>query len=237
MAISELVKQSAQTTPANNANIMVVAMLFSAFLILSNLAGFKLAAIASLSFPAGLVFFPLTYVFDDILTEVYGFAASRRIIWMALLANVIIFLGMWVTTFLPPSAFWRYQTEYQIIYQGVPRIFMASMLSYLFGEFANAVILAKMKIRTAGRHLWLRAILSSAVGVLIDTVIFIHIAFLFAVPYIGLWKMIATMYLFKLIYEICATPITYQVAKYLKSKDNIDYYDVETDFNPFRLKL
>jgi uncharacterized integral membrane protein (TIGR00697 family) len=228
-----LIKKFPKATPATKSSVIIIGILFTTFLILSNLTAFKLASFASISFPAGLIFFPLTYVFDDILTEVYGFKVSRRIIWMALFANVIIFMGTWITIYLRPSPFWHNQEAYATIYQATLRVFMASMLSYFCGEFFNSIVLAKLKILTNGQHLWLRAISSTIIAVGIDTVLFIHIAFLFTVPYTDIWKIILSMYSLKVIYEICALPITYKVANYLKNKDNIDYYDFKTKFNPF----
>ncbi|MCW8397646.1 queuosine precursor transporter [Legionella sp. PATHC038] len=233
----DLIKKFPKQTAANKSSVISVGILFTTFLILSNLAAFKIAAFGSISFAAGLVFFPLTYVFDDILTEVYGFKVSRRIIWMALLANTIVFLGTWLTIYLTPSPYWPHQEAYATIYQGTLRVFLASIISYFFGEFTNSIILAKLKVLTSGERLWLRAITSTVIGVGIDTLIFTHIAFLFIIPYAGIWQIIGTMYLFKVLYEVCALPITYHVSNYLKRKDNIDHYDVKTNFNPFSLEL
>ncbi len=221
----------------NSGSIIIIAIIFTAFLILSNLTAFKLASFGSLVFPAGLIFFPLTYVFDDILTEVYGFKVSRRIIWMALLANTIIFVGTWCTIYLNPSPDWHHQAAYATVYHATFRVFIASTLSYFCGEFANSIILAKLKVFTSGRHFWLRAMTSTIIGVGIDTVLFIHIAFLFMLPYSHLWKIIAAMYSLKVIYECCAFPITYRLSNYLKQKDRIDYYDVKTKFNPFSIAI
>src|SRR5579862_1957759 len=204
--------------PAMKSSVIIVGIIFTAFLILSNLTAFKLAAFGPLVFPAGLVFFPLTYVFDDILTEVYGFKVSRRIIWLALLANTIVFTGTWFTIYLNPSPDWHYQDAYATVYNATLRVFIASMISYFFGEFANSIILAKLKVLTSGRHLWLRAMTSTITGVGIDTVLFIHIVFLFTMPYSHLWKIIVTMYSLKVIYECCALPITYKISNYLKQK-------------------
>ncbi|KTC90084.1 conserved hypothetical integral membrane protein [Fluoribacter dumoffii] len=179
----------------------------------------------------------MTYVFDDVLTEVYGFKVSRRIIWMALLANTIVFLGTWITIYLTPSPFWSYQEAYATVYQGTLRVFLASVISYFFGEFANSIILAKLKVLTSGKRLWLRAITSTMIGVGIDTILFTHIAFLFIIPYPAIWQIIGTMYLLKVLYEVCALPITYKISNYLKRKDNVDHYDVKTNFNPFSLEL
>lgn len=232
-----LIKQFPKRTPATKESVIVVSTLFTAFLILSNLTAFKLVTYESLIFPAALIFFPLTYVFDDILTEVYGFKVSRRVIWTALVANAIIFIGTWVTIYLRPSPYWLEQSAYATVYQATPRIFIASMISYFCGEFTNSTILAKLKVLTHGNYLWLRAMTSTLVGVGIDTVLFVHLSFLFTIPYLGIWKMIAMVYLFKVVYETCALPITYKVSNYLKRKDNIDHYDFRTNFNPFSLEV
>jgi uncharacterized integral membrane protein (TIGR00697 family) len=224
-------------SPATKPSIVVVGILFTTFLILSNLAAFKLASFGSINFAAGLIFFPLTYVFDDILTEVYGFKVSRRIIWTALLANTIVFLGTWITIFLTPSPYWSHQEAYATVYQGTLRIFTASAISYFCGEFANSMLLAKLKVLTEGKHLWFRAVASTITGVSIDTVLFTHIAFLFTIPYTNIWQVILTMFSFKVLYEVCAIPLTYKISNYLKRKDNIDYYDFKTNFNPFSLKV
>lgn len=229
----DLIKRFPKQNTEIKSGVIIVGILFTAFLILSNLTAFKLAAIGPLVFPAGLIFFPLTYIFDDILTEVYGFKVSRRIIWLALLANTIIFVGTWGTIYLHPSAEWHNQTAYATVYHAALRVFFASTMSYFFGEFANSIILAKLKIVTLGRHFWFRAMTSTVIGVAIDTLLFIHIAFLFTMPYSMLWKIIGTMYSLKVIYEFLALPITYKISNYLKKKDNIDYYDFKTTFNPF----
>ena len=143
---------------------MIVGILFTGFLILSNLTAFKVAEFGGLAFPAGLIFFPLTYVFDDILTEVYGFKVSRRVIWTGLFANLIVIIDIWITVFLPASPFWGAQEAYASVYQAVPRVFSASMIAYLVGEFTNSVVLAKLKILTSGRYLWLRVITQHGCG-------------------------------------------------------------------------
>ncbi|MBA2649276.1 MAG: queuosine precursor transporter [Legionella sp.] len=218
-------------------SVVLIGILFSAFLILSNLAAVKLTIVGQITFPAGLIFFPITYIFDNILTEVYGFKISRRIIWSALAANLIVSIGTWIITYLPPSPYWEHQLAYETIYRTAPRVFIASMISYFFGEFANSILLAKLKIITKGRYLWIRALVSTVIGVGIDTIIFIHIAFLFILPYEGLWKVILSTYLLKVAYEMGAIPITYKVSNYLKKKDKIDFYDYHTKFNPFSLEI
>lgn len=233
----DLIKRFPKRNPAIKSSVIVVGIFFTSFLILSNLTAFKLAVLGSLVFPAGLIFFPLTYVFDDILTEVYGFKVSRRIIWTALLANTIIFVGTWCTIYLNPSPDWPHQDAYATVYHATLRVFIASVISYFFGEFANSIILAKLKVLTSGRHFWLRAMTSTMTGVGIDTILFIHIAFLYTMPYPRLWAVIGTMYTLKVVYEFCALPMTYKISNYLKKKDNVDYYDYKTRFNPFSLEV
>ncbi len=232
-----LIKKFPLKNSSTKASIVIVGILFTAFLILSNLTAFKLVQYAGLIFPAGLIFFPITYIFDDILTEVYGFKVSRRVIWTALVANAIIVLGTLATIYLNPAPYWHDQGAYALIYQAVPRVLIASMFGYLVGEFTNSIILAKLKILTSGRYFWLRAISSTAIGVGIDTVIFIHIAFLLTVPYYLIWKIILSMYFFKVLYETLALPITFKLSQYLKRKDNVDHYDLETKFNPFSVAV
>jgi queuosine precursor transporter len=233
----DLIKRFPIKNHSIKSSVIIVGILFTAFLILSNLTAFKLATLGPIVFPAGLIFFPLTYVFDDILTEVYGFKISRRIIWLALLANTIVFIGTWCTIYLNPSPDWHNQEAYATVYHATFRVFIASTISYFFGEFANSIILAKLKVFTSGRYFGLRAITSTIAGVGIDTVLFIHIAFLFTMPYSHLWKIIGMMYSLKVIYECVALPITYKVTNYLKQKDNVDYYDFKTKFNPFSLEV
>jgi queuosine precursor transporter len=233
----DLIKRFPKKTAAIKSSVVIVGILFTAFLILSNLTAFKLAAMGSLVFPAGLIFFPLTYVFDDILTEVYGFKISRRIIWLALLANTIVFVGTWLTIYLTPAADWHAQEAYATVYQATLRVFIASTVSYFFGEFANSIILARLKVLTSGRYFWFRAVTSSIAGVGIDTILFMHIAFSFTMPYSHIWKIIATMFSLKIIYECLALPLTYWISNYLKQKDNVDYYDFKTKFNPFSLRV
>ncbi len=232
-----LIKKFPKRSPITRESVIVIGILFTAFLILANLTAFKLVGFHGLTFTAGLIFFPITYIFDDILTEVYGFKVSRRIIWIGLLANTIIIVGTLITTYLPPSPYWQDQAAYATVYQGTLRIFIASLVAYLAGEFANSIILAKFKIFTSGRYLWMRLVSSTMTGVGIDTILFIHIAFLFSTPYHILWQLIALVYIVKVSYEICAIPITYRVVNYLKRKDNVDHYDFGVQFNPFSLEV
>lgn len=232
-----LIKKFPKRRPITRESVIVIGILFTAFLILANLTAFKLVGFHGFTFTAGLIFFPITYIFDDILTEVYGFKVSRRIIWVGLLANTIIVLGTLITTYLPPSPYWHDQAAYATVYQAAFRVFLASLVAYLAGEFTNSIILAKFKILTSGRHLWMRIVSSTMVGVGIDTILFTHIAFLFSTPYHVIWELIGLMYTVKVSYEICAIPITYRIINYLKRKDNVDHYDFGVQFNPFSLEV
>ena len=231
-------------------NIIFIGMLFSSFLILSNLTAFKVAQFklssvpllnhlfsGTINFPAALIFFPLTYFFDDTLTEVYGFRVSRYIIWAGLICNTLFTLGTLITVALPPSSSWHFQQSYALIYDSALRIFIASSIGYFFGEFINSMILSKMKVATAGKWLWLRAIMSSSVGVLIDSIIFCHIASIGVIPTPIIWQMIVVQYALKIGFEILALPFTYILTGYLKQKDSTDYYDYSTRYNPFSLSV
>jgi len=214
-----------------------VGMIYSALLILSNLTAAKIIAVGGMNLTAALLFFPLTYIFDDVLTEVYGFKMSRRIIWLGLFANAIVTFGGMLAAALPPASFWPNQAAFETVFSLSLRIFIASSIGYLCGEFINSVLMAKIKVWTQGRHFWLRAILSSCCGVGLDTLLFCSIAFYGTMPFKELWHMMLLIYMIKICYEIIALPLSYKLANYLKRLDNVDYYDYTTRFNPFSLKL
>lgn len=224
-------------SPGQTWHIVLLAMIFSAFLVLSNLTAMKIIHIWHITTTAALIFFPITYVFDDILTEVYGFKVSRRIIWSALLCNIVVIGGTMITVILPPDSNWHLQNAYQNIFLTTPRIFAASLLSYLVGEFFNAIMLAKLKIKTQGKHLWLRCIVSTALGLALDTMIFAWVSFYHTLPNDTIWAIIFNMYFLKLGYEVIALPLTYWLCGYLKRKDHVDHYDTNTRFNPFSWKI
>ncbi|MBA8666380.1 queuosine precursor transporter [Holosporaceae bacterium 'Namur'] len=219
----------------NTNSLLVIGVLFSAFLILSNLAENKICEIYGFYFAGGLVFFPLTYIFDDVLTEVYGFKVCRKIIWLAFFSNLVVIVGLYLVMLIKPAAEWQNQEAFDTIYHQSFRVLLASFISFLFGEFINAFVLAKLKIKTKGKHFWFRAILSSALGVFVENTIFCFIAFLGIMEFSVIWNIIITGYLFKLFYEIVALPLTYKIVNFLKNKDGIDYYDYKTSFNPFSI--
>jgi uncharacterized integral membrane protein (TIGR00697 family) len=216
---------------------MIIAVIYCTFLILSNLTASKIANIFGINITAALIYFPLTYIFDDILTEVYGFKVSRRVIWMGLVANAMVTFGALLAIHLPAAVFWPDQQAYQIVFTASLRVFIASSIAYLFGEFINSILLAKLKVLTSGKYFWLRVISSTSVGAGIDTAIFSAIAFIGTMPNKAVFQLFLVMYIFKVTYEIVALPITYKITNYLKRKDKIDFYDNKTRFNPFSLQL
>ena len=232
-------------------HVVFLGMMFVTFLILSNLTAFKIIEFNSSSvsvihrlfgsfdvnFPAALIFFPLTYFFDNTLTEVYGFRVSRYIIWGGLICNTIFTLGAYATVYLHPSHMWHDQSQYAVIFTSAPRIFLASALGYFCGEFLNSAMMSILKIKTLGKWLWLRVLVSTATGVSLDSVIFCHTAFFGMVPSNIVWQMVAVQVVFKVTYAMLILPLTYIIVRYLKKKDNVDYYDFTTKYNPFSLAL
>ena len=233
--------------PIATKRVVLLGMLFVTFLVVANLTAFKVAEFhvghdVILNFPAALIFFPLTYFFDDILTEVYGFKMSRLIIWGGFMCSMFVTFCTWTAVYLPASPIWdtntnHGQSAYALVFQSSSRVFIASVIAYFFGEFLNSTILAKLKVMTNGKFLFLRVISSTGIGAAVDSVIFCNIAFFNIMPNHIIWKMIITIYLFKVGYEIIALPITYLITAYLKRADKIDYYDRNTKFNPFSLSL
>lgn len=214
----------------------MISVFFVSVLLISNVASTKIVDLKWFTFDGGTLLFPLSYIFGDILTEVYGYKNSRKTIWlgffMALLMSVIFI----VVDKLPPAAGWNNQAAYDAILGLTPRIVCASLIAYFFGEFSNSFVLAKMKIWTRGKWLWTRTIGSTVVGELVDSSIFILIAFLGVLPNSLLFTLIVSNYFFKTGIEILFTPITYKVVKFLKVKENEDYYDHDTNFNPFTIQ-
>ena len=210
---------------------------FVTVLLCSNLIGpGKICEIGGFTFGAGILFFPISYLFGDILTEVYCYARARRVVWMGFGALAFASLMSVVVLRLPPAPGFAGQDALQSVFGQTPRIVFASLAAFWAGEFANSFALAKMKIQTGGRHLWQRAIGSTAVGAAVDSAIFYPVAFL------GVWStrdvmtVLGTNYLLKVLWEVIALPVTYRVVAALKRVEHEDYYDVGTDFTPFSLQ-
>jgi hypothetical protein len=212
---------------------MIIVALFVTCLITANITAVKLVNLYGFILPAAILIFPLSYIIGDVLTEVYGYRQARRIIWLGFFCNFITVLAIWVGQVLPAASFWEAQEAYERILGYTPRLLFASFLAYLVGEFANAYVLAKMKIATRGRWLWLRTIGSTLVGQGLDSLVFITLAFVGTIPVAALILTIITQWLAKSIYEAAVTPLTYIVVKFLKRKEGLEVYDHDTRFNPF----
>lgn len=209
--------------------------LFVAVLLISNIASTKIVQMGPFTFDGGTLLFPLSYIFGDILTEVYGYVRSRRVIWMGFFCAALMVFTLTVVGWLPPAAGWTGQEAYQAILGMTPRIVLASLIAYWAGEFSNSYTLARMKVLTRGRWLWSRTIGSTLFGEGVDTFLFVGIAFAGILPAELLWSIGLSNYLFKTGLEVLMTPLTYQVVSFLKRAEAQDVYDIGTDFNPFQL--
>jgi hypothetical protein len=217
---------------------------FVTVLICSNLIGpakiaqFELPVLGAVVLGAGALFFPISYVFGDILTEVYGYSRARRVIWAGFAGLGFASFMAAVVVALPPAPFWKHQAAYEIAFGNTWRIVAASMIAYFCGEFVNSYVLAKMKILTAGKWLWTRTIGSTIAGEAVDSALFYPLAFYGAgiIPDEKLPLVMAAQFLAKVSVEVVFTPVTYKVVAFLKRAEQEDYYDRQTDFNPFTLK-
>ena len=214
---------------------VVIAAVFITSLLISNIIAVKLVGIGGLVMFAAIVIFPVSYIVGDVLTEVYGYAAARRVIWLGFACNLLAVAAIWAGQVLPPASFWDGQAAYERILGYTPRLLVASFLAYLMGEFANSMVLAKMKVATNGRWLWTRTIGSTMVGQALDSVVFTGLAIAGTVPFEALATAMVTQWLAKVAYEVAATPLTYAVVGYLKRQENLDTYDYTTDLNPLAL--
>jgi len=213
--------------------LVIFIALFITCLITANVIAVKVISLGPFILPAAIFIFPLSYIFGDVLTEVYGYRLARRVIWLGFLCNLIFVFFVWVGQALPAAPFWEGQEAYQRILGYTPRLLAASFLGYLVGEFANSFILAKMKIMTRGRWLWSRTIGSTIIGQGLDTSIFITVAFIGTPSFLPI--MILYHWLAKTLIEALATPITYVMVNWMKRREAIDTYDYDTRFNPFRI--
>ena len=217
---------------------------FVTVLICSNLIGpakiaqVSLPLIGAVSFGAGVLFFPISYVFGDILTEVYGYARSRRVIWAGFGGLAFAAMMSAIVVWLPPAPFWNNQAAYEIAFGATWRIAAASLIAFLCGEFVNSFVLAKMKIFTRGRWRWTRTIGSTIFGEGVDSLLFYPLAFWGGglIPDDRLPQIMLVQFVTKVGVEVVFTPITYAVVGWLKHAEREDYYDTNTDFNPFTLR-
>ena len=190
----------------------------------------------SVTFSSGVLFFPISYIFGDVLTEVYGYARARRVVWTGFAALVFMSFMSAIVVALPPAAGWKDQAAYEAIFSLTPRIAFASLVAFWCGELANSYVLAKMKVWMEGRHLWMRTIGSTIVGEGIDSAIFYPLAFL------GVWEtslvmqVMATNYVIKTLWEALVTPVTYRIVNFLKRAEQEDHFDRDTNFTPFSIE-
>jgi uncharacterized integral membrane protein (TIGR00697 family) len=218
---------------------------FVAILLLSNVLGAGkvaqvwLPGIGEWPFGAGILFFPVSYIIGDVLTEVYGYARTRRVIWVGFAATLFMAAMAWVVVALPPAPDWRNQAAYETVFGQVPRIVFASMCAFWAGEFVNSYVLARMKVLTEGRHLWMRTIGSTIAGQAVDSLIFYPLAFWGAdgwTPHLVV-VVLFTQWALKVGWEVLLTPLTYLVVGALKKAEGLDVYDRGTDFTPFRTRV
>ena len=212
---------------------------FVTVLICANVIGAaKRCQIGGFTFSAGVLFFPISYVFGDVLTEVYGYSRARKVVWAGFGALAFASFMSWAVLQFPPAPDWPHQPAYETVFGGTPRIVLASLVAYFSGEFCNSYVLAKMKLRTGGRLLWTRTIGSTIVGEAVDSLIFYPLAFLGAPGWTTEQVLAVLMgnYLLKVAWEVMMTPFTYRVVNFLKRAESEDYFDRDTDFTPFSLQ-
>ena len=209
---------------------------FVTVLLCANLIGAsKIATVFGFTFGAGVLFFPISYVFGDVLTEVYGYARARKVVWAGFGALIFASVMSTIVLAFPPAPGWPHQAAFETVFGGTPRIAGASLVAYFAGEFTNSFVLAKMKIATGGRMLWARTIGSTIAGELVDSAIFYPLAFL------GIWSgaqvaaVMVSNYAIKVVWEAVMTPVTYRVVAFLKRAEGEDFYDRDTNFTPFSL--
>jgi len=215
---------------------LVMAAFVTVLLCADVIGAAKVARVWGLTFGAGVLFFPISYLFGDVLTEVYGYARARRVVWAGFAALGFASFMSWAILAFPPAPGWPHQAAYQTVFGATPRIVAASLTAYFCGEFCNSYVLAKMKLRTEGRWLWSRTIGSTIVGEAVDSAVFYPVAFL------GVWsnalvvRVMLSNYVIKVLWEAVMTPFTYKVVNFLKRAEHEDYFDRDTDFTPFSLE-
>jgi len=210
---------------------------FVAVLLISNLVGQKICAFGPFRVSGAQLLFPITYIFGDVFTEVYGYAASRRAIWIGFFASGLLAVAGNLIVALPPAPGWPNQQAFATVFHFIPRLVIASLIAYWCGEFANSFVMAKMKLLTQGRHLWTRTVGSTVAGQAVDTIVVMTIAFAGSLNAGLITQLIVDGYLFKVVYEVLATPLTYVIVNFLKRSEGLDPFDVGTLFNPFMTRI
>ena len=213
---------------------LFITALFITCIMAANILIVKQISVLGINLPAAIIIFPVSYIFGDILTEVYGYGQARRVIWLGFFCNLLLVIAIWVVGVIPPAPIFEAQAAYDRILGNSTRFLLASFLAYLAGEFVNSFIMAKMKILTRGKYLWTRTIGSTFAGEGVDTTVVLLVGFWGVLPWEALLTMMLGHWLLKCVYEAVITPVTYLVVNYLKRTEKQDFYDYKTDFNPLR---
>jgi len=229
-------KTTEQSAPEGFRYYHVVAMIFLASLFISNTIAVKVITVWGFTLPAGIITFPVAYLAGDVLTEVYGFRKARSLIWWGFFCLAGMSLFYWLATLLPPAPFWKDDNPAFVKFFGfVPRIVLASLIAYCVGEFLNSMVMSRLKIKTQGKHLWLRAIASTIVGQGADSFVFNFVAFAGIFPTSTVAFIAFSGFVLKTLYEVVALPLTYLVVPWLKRAEGVDTYDHGVQYTPFKL--
>lgn len=204
---------------------LLLAILTAGCILTANIVATKLITLNGIFVSGGIIVFPIIYILNDVLTEVYGLKRAKYVIWFAFLANLVFVTVAYIVSILPNAPFWTEQKAYETILGVTPRLLIASFVAYLVGSFANAIVLSRMKVATAGKYLWARTIGSTVIGEGLDSLIFVSIAFFGTIPNPAVINLITTQWILKTAYEAVMTPVTYAVVNYLKKVEGIDEYD------------
>lgn len=213
----------------------IITGIFVASLLISNILDTKVFILFGLTLPAGMILFPIVYLFGDVFTEVYGYKASRKAIWTAFFSLLMAVIFFKIGEIIEPAPFWKNQQAYKDILGKIPRIAAASVVAFFLGEFTNSITVSKMKVKSAGKSMPLRFIVSTIFGQAVDTTVFVLIAFAGLMPFDALIGIIISGWAFKVVWEIIALPITIPVVKWLKKTENVDVFDNDINYNPFKL--
>lgn len=214
----------------------LITAFFVSVLLISNIVSTKVVEFGFFTFDGGTLLFPISYIFGDVLTEVYGFKEARKVIWIGFFCAAVMSLIVWIIGALPAASEWTNQAAYNAILGTTPRIVLASLIAYFAGSFSNSIILSRLKIITNGKFLWIRTIGSTVVGEGVDSLLFIAVAFWGTYSLPLLISIFISNYIFKVGFEVVVTPVTYKVVGFLKNVEKVDVYDYGTNYNPFALE-
>jgi uncharacterized integral membrane protein (TIGR00697 family) len=209
--------------------------IFVACLLTSNIISGRLIQVGNITLTAAVIIFPITYIFGDVMTEVYGFKKARLTIWLGFFCNFLMILLFTITLAIPAPSFFGGTEAYKTVLSTTPKIFVASLLAYVVGSFANSVVMSRLKIATEGKYLWIRTIGSTIVGEACDSIIFITIVFYGTLPLNAFFTMMIAQYIWKVAYEVIITPVTYKIVGWIKKKEDLDTYDEGVKYQPFKM--